>query len=55
MANIAATTVGFVGLGLMGRPMARNLAKAGAKLVLNSRTLANAEAFAATIEGAIVL
>ncbi|HEY0836878.1 MAG TPA: NAD(P)-dependent oxidoreductase [Azospirillum sp.] len=31
-------TVGFIGLGLMGRPMARNLAKAGASLVVHSRS-----------------
>ena len=30
--------VGFIGLGLMGRPMARNLAKAGASLVVHSRS-----------------
>lgn len=30
-------TVGFIGLGLMGRPMARNLAKAGATMVISSR------------------
>lgn len=38
MTNLAGTTVGFIGLGLMGKPMARNLAKAGAKLVVNNRS-----------------
>ena len=37
-ANLAGRTVGFIGLGLMGRPMARNLAKAGAALVIHSRS-----------------
>ena len=38
MTNLAGTTVGFIGLGLMGKPMARNLAKAGASLVINNRS-----------------
>ena len=38
MTNLAGTTIGFIGLGLMGKPMARNLAKAGAKLVVNNRS-----------------
>jgi 2-hydroxy-3-oxopropionate reductase len=33
-----AQTVGFVGLGIMGRPMARNLIKAGYPLVVHSRS-----------------
>jgi 2-hydroxy-3-oxopropionate reductase len=32
-----AQTVGFIGLGIMGRPMARNLLKAGYPLVVHSR------------------
>jgi len=31
-------TIGFIGLGLMGRPMAKNLLKAGYKLVVNNRS-----------------
>jgi 2-hydroxy-3-oxopropionate reductase len=31
-------TIGFIGLGLMGRPMARNLLKAGYPLIVNSRS-----------------
>lgn len=31
-------TVGFIGLGIMGRPMARNLMKAGYSLVVHNRT-----------------
>lgn len=38
MTNLAGTTVGFVGLGLMGKPMARNLMRAGARLVVNNRS-----------------
>ena len=33
-----AQTVGFIGLGIMGRPMARNLIKAGYPLVVHSRS-----------------
>jgi 2-hydroxy-3-oxopropionate reductase len=33
-----AQTVGFVGLGIMGRPMAKNLIKAGYSLVVHSRS-----------------
>jgi len=32
-------TIGFIGLGIMGKPMARNLAKAGYALVIHSRSL----------------
>ncbi len=38
MDEVTGRTVGFIGLGLMGRPMARNLAKAGASLVIHSRS-----------------
>lgn len=31
-------TIGFIGLGLMGRPMCRNLLKAGARLVVTNRS-----------------
>lgn len=43
----AITKVGFVGLGIMGQPMARNLLKAGFSLVVHSRTRASADALAA--------
>ena len=33
-----AETVGFIGLGVMGRPMAKNLLKGGYALVINSRS-----------------
>ena len=36
-------TVGFIGLGLMGGPMAKNLAKAGFPLVVWNRTRDKAE------------
>jgi 3-hydroxyisobutyrate dehydrogenase-like beta-hydroxyacid dehydrogenase len=35
---LAGYTIGLIGLGLMGRPMSRNLAKAGARLVVHSRS-----------------
>jgi 2-hydroxy-3-oxopropionate reductase len=36
--SIVTERIGFIGLGIMGRPMARNLAKAGYDLVVHSRT-----------------
>jgi 3-hydroxyisobutyrate dehydrogenase len=36
-------TIGFIGLGLMGRPMALNLARAGTPLVVWNRTAARSE------------
>lgn len=39
-------TVGFIGLGLMGKPMSRNLLKAGFPVVLWNRTRGKAEEFA---------
>jgi 2-hydroxy-3-oxopropionate reductase len=36
-------TVGFIGLGIMGKPMARNLIKAGFDLVVHNRTRASVE------------
>jgi 2-hydroxy-3-oxopropionate reductase len=40
-------TVGFIGLGLMGRPMARNLLARGFRLVVHSRSQAPVDALAA--------
>lgn len=40
----AISKVGFVGLGIMGRPMARNLLKAGFQLTVYSRTPATVDA-----------
>lgn len=36
-------TIGFIGLGVMGKPMARHLSQAGYPLVINTRTRAKAE------------
>jgi len=44
-----ALEVGFIGLGTMGRGMARNLAKAGFRLSLATRTLEKARALASEI------
>ena len=41
-----AERVGFIGLGIMGKPMARNLMGAGYELVLYNRTLEKAEELA---------
>jgi 3-hydroxyisobutyrate dehydrogenase-like beta-hydroxyacid dehydrogenase len=38
MSNLSETTIGFIGLGLMGKPMCRNLMKAGARLVVTNRS-----------------
>lgn len=38
-----AERIGFIGLGIMGKPMARNLAQAGYELVVHSRTRASVE------------
>ncbi len=38
-----AQTIGFIGLGIMGKPMARNLIKAGYPLVVYNRTASKAE------------
>jgi 3-hydroxyisobutyrate dehydrogenase-like beta-hydroxyacid dehydrogenase len=38
MSNLSENTIGFIGLGLMGRPMCRNLLKAGARLVVSNRS-----------------
>lgn len=47
MAEYAAKKrVGFVGLGLMGYPMAKNLAQAGHELTVHNRTPARSETFA---------
>jgi 3-hydroxyisobutyrate dehydrogenase len=43
--------VGFIGLGTMGLPMARNLAKAGFALTVASRTFAKAESLARELPG----
>src|SRR6476660_7967893 len=40
-------TVGFIGLGIMGRPMALNLIKAGYKLVVTSRSKGPIDALSA--------
>ena len=49
-----ADTVGFIGLGIMGKPMAKNLIEAGHELVVYNRTQAKAEELAgdgATVAG----
>jgi 3-hydroxyisobutyrate dehydrogenase-like beta-hydroxyacid dehydrogenase len=43
-------TVGFIGLGIMGGPMARNLASAGFEVAAWNRTTAKAEALAHELE-----
>jgi 2-hydroxy-3-oxopropionate reductase len=48
--SMMSTTIGFIGLGIMGEPMARNLMKAGHKLVVYNRSQAPVKELAA--EGA---
>src|SRR5207237_546242 len=43
--------VGFIGLGTMGMPMARSLAKAGFPLVVTTRHFETAEKFAQEVAG----
>lgn len=38
MANLGGWTIGFIGLGLMGKPMCRNLQKAGAHVIVHNRS-----------------
>ncbi len=40
MAALDGQTIGFIGLGLMGKPMARNLQAAGAKMIVHNRSQA---------------
>jgi 2-hydroxy-3-oxopropionate reductase len=42
------STIGFIGLGIMGAPMAVNLGQAGYPLVVHNRTRAKAEEFASS-------
>lgn len=46
MANLDGWKIGFIGLGLMGKPMARNLHKAGAAMIVTSRSPGPAEELA---------
>lgn len=47
MGTLDGMTIGFIGLGLMGKPMARNLKKAGAGLVIHNRSQKVVEALKA--------
>ena len=35
--TLSGMTIGFIGLGFMGRPMARNLQAAGATMIVHNR------------------
>ncbi|GHD59303.1 2-hydroxy-3-oxopropionate reductase [Thalassobaculum fulvum] len=52
---LAGRRVGFVGLGLMGVPMVRRLAAAGAELALWTRSIEKAEALASELPGAAAM
>jgi NAD binding domain of 6-phosphogluconate dehydrogenase len=45
------TSIGFIGLGIMGAPMAANLARAGYPLVVHNRSRSKVERFVAEHEG----
>jgi 2-hydroxy-3-oxopropionate reductase len=49
--NSTKPVVGFIGLGIMGRPMALNLLKAGYPLVVHNRTRAKVDEFVAEAGG----
>lgn len=49
-----AERIGFIGLGIMGRPMARNLIKAGHELVVHSRSRGPVDELVAEANGAAV-
>ena len=49
-----AERIGFIGLGIMGRPMARNLVKAGYELVVQSRSRGPVDELVAEADGAVV-
>jgi 2-hydroxy-3-oxopropionate reductase len=51
---MAPETIGFIGLGVMGKPMAKNLIKAGHQLVVHSRTRASVDEVAAAGAAAAV-
>lgn len=43
MTTLQGQEIGFIGLGLMGKPMARNLAKTGADLIVHNRSPASVD------------
>ena len=43
MTTLQGQKTGFIGLGLMGKPMARNLANAGADLIVHNRSSASVD------------
>ena len=43
MTTLQGQKIGFIGLGLMGKPMARNLANAGADLIVHNRSSASVD------------
>jgi len=45
--NLEGWTIGFIGLGLIGRPMCRNLQKAGARVIVHNRSRAPVDELAA--------
>lgn len=47
MSALQGQKIGFIGLGLMGKPMARNLAKAGAEMIVHNRSQAPVDELAA--------
>ena len=47
-------TIGFIGLGVMGKPMARNLLEAGYPLVVHNRSCEPVEELVALGEGGLI-
>lgn len=51
MSEATQKPIGFIGLGIMGKPMVRNLSKAGFDLVVHTRTRSAAEALKTELPG----
>ena len=48
---MAQEQIGFIGLGIMGKPMVRNLAKAGYAVVVHNRSRDAVDALTAELDG----
>ena len=49
------TQIGFIGLGIMGKPMARNLLKAGYPLLVHNRSRGNVDELGHVVGHAVIV